>query len=1090
MQPKQPRNSKSRVCPGCQRVSPASFRFCPSCGARLGDRADAASQAAQPGAPRHARPPDRRQITVLFCDLVESTAIAQRLDAEEMRLVLREYIETCEKVVARFGGWVAKYVGDGIDAYFGWPEAHEDDARRAVLAGLGILEALKHLNSQNARSGRPPIRARIGSHTGEVVVGAIGESGVLAPDVAVGIAPVVAARLQQIARPGTLVVSGQTYEIVRPYFDCRPLGSRLLKGVAAAIETYQVRFETGIRKDVEPHRQSTPLVGRERESSQIFELWADSARGTGRLALVSGEPGIGKTRLIDTLKRYAADSGAWVGDFACSPYFQNTPLFPIVDRINKDLFGDERPASHEDAILKVEGLLAQMGMDLPRYIPLMASLLSLPLAQGYLPDPLTPQELREATAEMLGQMAERRCDEQPILIVLEDLQWSDPSTRELLWLVSRRLARKEAMIAVTYRDGFELELPGDIQATSLSLSRLHPDEAEMMIGALGHSALLSPDVVLRIVEKADGIPLFIEQLARMLVQPHAAKSKPQARELKIPATLRDLLTSRLDALGDVRDVAQFASALGRRFSSRLIGAIWPGDADKLADGLRKLADSGLMEASGSEADDWFEWSHALIRDAAYQSLTQERRRDCHMAVATGIAEKAPDIRAATPELLAQHYTQAGQALLAIPLWAEATMRALLRSALTEAEAHARAGLSLLPSVREEDPRLSAELALLSILGPALIGRFGFGDIRVGHCYRRASEIVRKQGGAAPFPVIWGMFAYYILRAETSAARDLCLQMIKQAGDAHDEDLIMEARVALSASCFFAGEFSDARDHAEEGLTRYDPAAHRLHGYQYGQDPGVVGRAYLALSLWLLGYPQQALQQMETGLNLAEQVGHPFSAANILVFASLLRILRREWPQAAELAGKAIALARNQELAIWVANASFYQGIATAHMGDPKHGVQAARQGLSHWEATGARLAWPCFAGLLAECYADAGNVDEGFTLLEEATAAAARSGERWWDPELLRLRALLLTREPDPDYKQAQDLLEEAVSVARRQGARSLALRSALDRHRLMQSPDTARELSLVHAAFSEGFDTADLREARLMLNAIAEFEL
>jgi class 3 adenylate cyclase len=724
----------------------------------------------QVGSPSQApRTPDaeRRQLTVLFCDLVDSTVLASRLDPEDWREVVRAYQETCAKVIARYEGHVAQYLGDGLLVYFGSPQAHEDDAHWASRAGLGMVEAMGQLNTRLEQERGIQLAVRLGCHTGLVVVGEVG-GGIRQEQLALGETPNVAARLQGIAEPNTLVISAATVQLLGGFFACRSLGPHHLKGLAQPIEVYQVLSERTARTRLEAAGRTglTPLVGREAEVALLRERWAQVKEGMGQVVLLSGEAGIGKSRLVQVLaEQAAAEPRAWLTPCQCSPYHQNTALYPMIELLERVALRFEREESPEQKCRKLEGFVVQYGLPPAEAVPLLAALLSLPLGADYAPLPLSPEQQKQRTLTAFLTILLRIAAQQPVLFVMEDLHWVDPTTQEFLTLLVDQGPTARILALFTFRPDFRPPWTGRSHLTQVTLPRLPRRQAAEMTGRVAHSKALPPEVVEQVLAKTDGVPLFVEELTKMVLESGLLQERDDRYELTgafpplaIPTTLHDSLMARLDRLAAVKGLAQLGATLGREFSYDLLQAVAPWDEDTLQRGLHQLVAAEFLYQQGVPPQATYLFKHALIQEAAYQSLLRSTRQQQHQHIAQVLEARFPEVCEMQPELLAHHYTQAGINAQAIPYWQRAGQSAVQRSANVEAVAHFRKGLALLATLPDSPARLQQELDLLTSLGPVLTTTSGPGLPAVEEVYSRARVVPTGGGAPAALPGALGALA--------------------------------------------------------------------------------------------------------------------------------------------------------------------------------------------------------------------------------------------------------------------------------------------------------------------------------------------
>jgi TOMM system kinase/cyclase fusion protein len=1076
--------------------------------------ASTATQAGQPEVapqPSQAEPPpsepytpdaERRQLTVMFCDLVGSTPLSEQLDPEDLREVVRAYQQTCTEVVQHFDGHVAQLLGDALLVYFGWPQAHEDDAQRAVRTGLGMLEAMQTLNTRLEQDKGIRLAIRVGIHTGLVVVGEMGGGG-HHEQLALGGTPNVASRLQGLAGADTVTISAATARLVQGYFDLDDLGEHRLKGVAEPIRVYRVQGETETqsRFEVTARRGLTPLVGREDEVALLLRRWAQSRGGRGQVVLLCGEAGIGKSRLVEVMREHVSRDGAPRIAFRCSPYHTHSALYPVVVHVQR-LLQFQRDDTPEVKLAKLERGLHTYGWSLDETVPLLAGLLSVPLSDRYTPVTLTPQRQRQLTLEMLVTWLFVEADRQPAVLVVEDLHWADPSTLEMLSLLIDRIATAPMLTLLTFRPEFQSPWPMAAHMLHLTLNRFNAQQVERIATAVAGGKRLPGEVVQQVVSRTDGVPLFVEEVTKTVVESGLLQEEGDHFDLTgplttvaIPATLHDALLARLDRLGEAKQVAQLGAALGRTFPYELLYAVARRDAGPLQQALARLVDAELLTSRGVWPQATYTFKHALIRDAAYQSLLKTARQQLHQRTAQVLETQFPETVATQPELLAHHYTEAGRIEEAVGYWQRAGQRAVERSANLEAVAHLTKGLELLASLPDTPERAQQELVMLATLAPALRNTKGRAAPEVRETYARAYALCQQVKDAPQlFPILRGLWNYYNNRAELQTAHELGEQLFALAQCQDDPTQLMWGHCVLGMQDqYYHGAFAGARGHFERAIRLYDCRHQPSLALLYGQDPGVVALSFLAWMVWMLGSPDQALRQGHEALTLAQELTHPYSLAAALNWAALLHQFRREWHAVREQAEAMIAITSEYGFAQRLAWGTVLRGWALAAQGQASEGIEQIHRGLTAFRATGQELFRPYNLALLAEAYGQGGRVDEGLQALDEALALVETTGECLWEPELYRLKGELLLQADDA-WRQAvytpATCFQQAVEVARRRQARALELRAATSLARLWQAQDKRQEayelLAPVYEWFTEGFDTADLQEAKGLLEELS----
>ena len=847
-------------------------------------RADPSTTEALPPGTQHEPEAERRQLTVMFCDLADSTRLAGQLDPEDLREVVLAYQAACVEVLQRFDGHVAQYLGDGLLVYFGYPQAHEDDAQRAVRAGLGILDAMETLNTRLAQHQGVRLAVRIGIHTGPVVVGTMGSGGRY-EQLALGETPNLAARLQSLAAPDTVAISETTHRLVQGYFRYNDLGSPSLKGVETPLRVYRVVEESAAqsRLDVAGSTGLTPLVGREHEVGLLQERWAQSRDGLGQVVLLSGEAGIGKSRLVRVLTERVADEGVPWLTLRCSPYHTNSAFYPVIEHLQRLLQWDrhETPAARLDTL---EQGLRTTGLPLEDIVPLLAALLSLPVPEQYPPLTLSPQRQKQKTQEALVAWLLAETARQPVLAVWEDLHWADPSTLELLDLLLDHVPTARLLLVLTSRPEFRPPWAPRSYVTQLTLPRMPRRQSEEMVLRVTGGKPVPAEVLAQIVAKTDGIPLFIEELVKTILAAGLVQEDTgryvltgPLPPLAIPATLQDALMARLDRLAVVKEVAQLGAVLGREFSYELLRAVAPQDEVTLQQALAQLMEAELLYQRGLPPHATYVFKHALIQDAAYQSLLKSTRQQHHQRIAQVLEQLFSDTAATQPEVLAHHYTEAGLSAQAIPYWQQAGQHALQRSAPAEAIAHLTQGLAVLTTLPETPERLHQELDLQVALGTALRATKGNAAPEVERPYTRARELCAQLGDTPQlFPVLRGLMLYYQGRGQLHTASQLGEQLLRLAQALPDPAHLLLAHFQLGWALCWRGEPAAARTHHTQALALYEPQAHRALAVRYGGDLGVASGGYLARALWYLGYPDQALQRTQAVRTLAQEVAQPLA----------------------------------------------------------------------------------------------------------------------------------------------------------------------------------------------------------------------
>ena len=1057
--------------------------------------ASAPTQPSQPAVEPRAPDAERRQLTVMFCDLADSTKLSGQLDPEDLRDVIRAYQQTCATVIERYEGHIAQYLGDGLLVYFGWPLAHEDDAQRGAHVGLGILEAMSGLNDHLRQEKGVQLTVRIGLHTGPVVIGEMGGGG-RHEQLALGETTNIAARLEGLAAPNTVVISETTYRLVEGYFVCKDLGSHDLRGVAASMQTYRVTQATGVqsRLDVGMVRGLTPFVGREQEVGLLLERWAQAKEGAGHVILLSGEAGLGKSRLAQAINDHVAEDPHTRLECHSSPYYQHTSFYPITNLLQHILHwqSDDTP---DEKRVKLEQMLDQNQFSREEMAPLFASLLSLPLPEEqYPPLPWTPQIWRQKTLEATVTMLLKQAERRPVLFILEDLHWTDPSTLELLGLLIKQAPTVSLFILLTCRPEFESPWGLQTHLTPIVLHRFTRPQIETMAVHVTHGKRLPEEVIQHLVEKSDGVPLYMEEMTKAILESEVLSEAADRYELArplasltIPATLQDSLMARLDRLEMAKGIAQLGATIGRQFDYALLHAISSMDEETLQRELDRLVEAELLYQRGLGAQSTYSFKHALIRDAAYQSLLRRTRQAYHQRIAQRLEERFPETAASQPEILAHHYTEAACPDQAIGYWRQAGQAAARRSANQEAVRHLSTGLELLSTRPDTPARTQQELALHMALGPVLMATRGWSADEVEQTYSRAWALCQQLGEASQgFPALRGLLRVYQSRGRLPLAREVAEQLLSLAQRQDDATHLLSAHVSLGHTLAFMGTLSTALPHLEQGIALSDPEAQRTLALRYGQAPGVQCLVFAAFTLWCLGAPDQGLARSQAACILARELGHTLSLAAALFWAARLHLMRGEAQAAQEQAEALIALSTEHTLPVYVATGRFTLGWALAAQGQAEAGVTLMRQGLAGVQATGGGVSAPTFLPVLAAASGRLGQVDAGMSMLSEALALTDQTGVRWYEAEAYRIKGNLLLRQAVPDAAQAEACFQQAIAIAQTQSAKSWELRAATSLARLWQSQGKDQDaydlLAPVYHGFTEGFDTADLQDAKALL--------
>ena len=1033
-------------CNQCANINSDGHRFCSNCGAPLTSQVPSAP--APSGSPGEG---ERRHLTVMFCDVVDSTALSMEYDPEDLREIIRAFQDTCVSVVKRYDGFVAQHLGDGLLIYFGYPLAHEENSERAVHAGLGIVEALGSLQP------RPGLRlqVRIGIATGPIVIGDLVSAGANIEKVAVGQTPNLAARLQGLAAPNTVVISPHTYRMLGQRFECREIGVHTLKGISEPVLVREViRQRVRQSRFAAAHGMSVmPLVGRREEMALLEQRTQQAAAGHGQIVLLRGEAGIGKSHVTRALvERVCAQHAVVPIELQCSPYYNQSALFPVIEWLQEEIFSsaDAVEAGQKWALL--DRFLDRTTLDKMQTAPLLAMLLSVPLPADHPVLNLTPERQKQLTLQYLVSLFRQLHPKSLALIVVEDLHWADPSTLELIRVWMEEAADSPSLMLLTSRPDFSPPWPIQNNFTSLDIGRLPDAQSMELVRLAAGDANLSESMLQQLIKKSDNVPLYLEVLTKQIVltnQESASKGPSlQRQELsdsEIPESLQDALMARLDRMNDTKSVAQVAAILGRDFDGKMLEAVWTGTREALHDGLEQLCKADLLQVRGDFAKGLYQFKHALIRDAAYNSMLKRNCEILHRQVAEAMERVFPDIAARQPDVLAHHYTAGKEVNQAVRYWLAAGQLALKGFATQESVAHLNQGLALLaklPSTPERDVR---ELEFRVLLGHCLMTWKGYAadDVRV--TCARAHELCALVENAPQLPIaLYQLVAYNIVSANLETALELAKQLYAIAAQLNNDDLLLEAHLTLGVIYFHLGEFSEARPNLEKCLEIYDPQRHAAHMFQFGQDPAVIAHNFLVWTHWLMGRQDQALRAAEEAVSLARRLNHPLSLAFALAFAGWHRIFCRDYAAAAPISEELVQFCGVQNILIFLAHGHMMVSWQACDQGNTTSGLPGMRGALDLFRMTGAKHFLPYWEGHYAITGATVGAMSDAEAALAQCLEITERTGERWSEAELHRYRGMLLEQSGKP-LALAQACYRQAIAVAQQQGAVAWELRATMN---------------------------------------------
>ncbi|WP_439392267.1 BTAD domain-containing putative transcriptional regulator [Bradyrhizobium sp. PMVTL-01] len=1044
----------------------------------------------EPPTPPHA--PERRQVTVLVCDLAGASSLAARLDPEQLQALITAYQHCCTPIISRSGGAVGRLSGTEILAYFGHPQANEHDVERAVRASLALVEAVSRLDFGSAG----PLELRVGVATGPVVVGGSLGNGADQQGI-IGEAAQLASGLQRVAEPNTVLIAASTRQLVGNLFDCNDLGRMALNGFSEPIPAWRVKGPSGVDSRFEALRApTTPLTGRDEELELLMRRWRQAAKGDGRVVLLSGEPGIGKSRLtLELQERLQAGPHSRLRNF-CSPHHQDSELYPIITQLQRAA-AFRRDDTHEQRLDKLVAMLARATDDLSEAAPLIANLLSVPTGNRYPPLDLTPQKQKEKTLRALLTQLEGLAAREPVLVLFEDVHWIDPTSLELLDLTVDRVPALPVLLIITFRPEFVPPWIGRPQVTFLTLNRLSPAQGAEMIAGVTGGKELPAKIADQIIDHSDGVPLFIEELTKTVIESGVVAEAGDrsaltelATPLSIPTTLQASLLARLDRLPETRELVQIGATLGRSFSHELISAIAQIPQQQIDEALAQLVSAELMFQRGAAPNAEYTFKHALVQDAVLGTLLRGQRQQLHHRISEVLEGQFAEIVETQPDLLARHCAEAGLVDKAVRYQLKAGEQAIARGAVTEAVVQLQKGLELLSTLPNDLERGRQELPLQVALGLTVSASKGYAAPETGRAYARAHALCAQLGDAATLTyVLHGQGSFHTTRGEYIAARECAEKLLRLSGKQDDSRATLAGHLVMGLSLHFLGDFASSRHRQERVLAIYDSETYRpLPGVT--TDGKVSALSFLALNLFMLGHQDQALSRAEQAVLWGRTLHHSHSLAYALWHAAALHLFRCDEKAAFDPLEEAIAIATQQGFLFWLAHCTMLRGHVLVTRGEAEKGLALARNGYEGMKATGALIFETWDLSLLANCCEHAGRPDEAFDLLTEALDIAETRNERFVEAELHRRKGEWLLAHRRSELAEAELCFERALAVAQKQNARTYQLRAAASLARLWVAQgkrDKARDLlAPIYNSFTEGLDTPILREARATLEELA----
>jgi class 3 adenylate cyclase/tetratricopeptide (TPR) repeat protein len=1097
--------AQALACAACGHANAAGSRFCAQCGAKLGDAAAAPSPAPTSAAPQPgARPQnaaERRQLTVMFCDLVGSTALSTQLDPEDLREVIAAYHKGAADTVGRFGGYVAKYMGDGVLVYFGYPEAHEADVENAVRAGLALVDGIGRLLAapQHPALGGDKAghhQVRVGIATGLVVVGELVGAGEVQERNVIGETPNLAARLQSVAAPSTVVIAASTRRLTGEHFEYDMIEPATLKGFAGPVTAWRVLRERTIASRFEALRAASlaPLIGRDEEMDLLQRRWLQIKNGEGRVVLIAGEPGIGKSRLTAALEDGLKDEQHLCLHYFCQPHHQGSALQPILAQLQHaaGFSHDDTPAARR---VKLEKLLAARladggGAD----VELLAELMG--LGGKHAAEAADPQRNRRRVLATLIAQLQALAGRGPVLMLFEDVHWADPTSLELLTLTIERLQSLPILLVITFRPDYQPPWAGQPHVTALTLNRLGRRDRTTLVEHITGGKSLPPEVLDQIVERTDGVPLFVEELTKALLeseQLHEDQDRyvldQPMQQLAIPTTLQDSLMARVDRLGSAREVLQIGAAIGREFSYAVLAAVAGMPDAVLQDALIRLTEAELLFLRGTPPNAVYSFKHALVQDTAYSTMLRARRQQLHSAIALVLEKRSPELASTTPEVIAQQFERAGQNERAIRYWQQAGDRDLRRFAMKEAVAHYSNALRLVLAMPETPQRDGLELGVRLGLGLSQVIAVGPSSPEAATHYGRALEVSRAlpDRGRERFLAAWGLWFNATTAGRAQEAEERSEDLIRIARELDNPDLLLEAFHARVPTFLRHPDFASMAEAAREVVRLYDRERHRDHAYYFGgHDSRMCAQSFHAMGLWGLGFPEQSHRMALRSVADARDLGHSFSLAHALQRAGMTMLLLGDVESCRAVVDELYPLAERNNFAWQLKDAMFLRGWLVAVDGDGAAGIEQMLRGTEHQFLANFR---PVFLPRIAEEELRTGQFESAMATLDRALAEALKQDNHFCEPDIYRLRGEVLLAQSRANGAEAERAFRQSLALAIKQPCPPLRLRAATSLARLLADDGRRSEardlLAPVYAIFTEGFARPDLRAAKALLDAL-----
>jgi len=1108
------------VCASCNFENPRDFKFCGNCGSSL------SSQTIKPGKTLAAEPAqqaeiapipptfhsyaERRQLTVMFCDLVGSTALSEHVDPEDLRDIIGEYRDICHAVVKKYSGYIAQYLGDGILAYFGYPIANEDDAVRAVQSGLELVRSMLLLSERLTKENNIKLSVRVGIHTGLVVIGGTGDDE--RQSLALGTTPNIAARLQDLAKPNTVVISGATLRLVRPKFISTPLGVHQLKGLSHPVDLYQVdaASESHTQQHLSNTANQTPMIGREQESALILDRLTQATNGEGQVVLLSGEAGIGKSRLAQFLRENVAEDSSALFEFWGSPYHKNSFLHCVLTVLHRILQLD-KCQSDEEKIQLLESPLIAFGIPLNDTVPLLAELLSIPVSETTYPAlQYTPQQRKQKTLEALLGLVLGMASQQMVVIIVEDLHWIDPTTIELLGLLIDKAPGYNIFGLFTYRLEFTPPWTPRSHLTQISINRLTRKQSGRMIKWIAHNKELPAPIFNDIISKTDGTPFFVEELTKMVIESDSLTETPQQFKLAaplstfaIPSTLQDSLMARLDRLGPGKEIAQLSATLGREFAHALLRAVAADTYKDLDTQLADLVCHELLYQRGIPPLASYTFRHALVHEVAYQSLLKKTRQKYHRRIAKVLSTQFPEKVEENPEIMAHHCTEAGDYQNATQYWLRAGRMAMQRSANADAIAHLLNGLKALEHIEKCPEKSGLELQIQASLGLVYMLVKGYSAKEVEEAYARAYVLCRKIDNVTNiFPILCGLWEFYLVRGDMDTIRELATQIRDIAKNTQNDNYMLEANRAIGATEFWCGNVTKAYKYLQRGIDINVPLrTGRANNAIYGQDTEVAILGCAACVYWQMGFTDQAVERINQALSLATDLNHPFSEAYATYFEAIIHQLRGDRTKTEELANRVIDLCNQHDFSFWLDTSKMLLSWAQlTKTGDECH-IADFEKALNSYCNAGSQLALTYFQTLLTRMYIQIKDYKGATKVINKAIGELSNHKEYFFKGEIFRLKAVILSESYNVSNKskttgknnaaieEIENWFAKTIEFTQQQNTLSLELRSTTSYceflQRQQQYEKAHKLLSKIVNGFKEGLAANDWLVADSLLTEL-----